>query len=216
MPVTPLLHVENLQAMLGQGSSCSVTFTLPPGGLVRLAGASGSGKTTLLRTIARLHPRAGGGLAHSGQPADAVAPQVWRRQIAYVAQRPAMLRGTVETNLRAGAAVAAARGRPYDAEEAAGLMDALGLPRALLTQDAGIVSGGEASRIALARALLVHPTVLLLDECTAGLDAAAADTLVGLVRRVVEDGRCGAVVVAHSIAPWGDAFGSTVSVERSP
>ncbi len=214
MPAVPLLRVDNVRAALGQGAWCSASFTVPSGGLVRLTGPSGSGKTTLLRTLARLHPRAGGELALRDQAADAVAPTVWRRQVAYVAQRPAMLRGTVETNLRAGAAVAAANGRPHDPAEAGRVLDALGLPTSLLMQDAGTISGGEASRIAVARALLVQPAVLLLDECTAGLDAAAAEALVRLVRQVVEGEQCGAVVVAHTTAPWDDAFGATVSVER--
>ena len=187
---------------------------MPAGAIVRLAGDSGCGKSTMLRTIARLHPRVGGALEFRGRSADSVAPQEWRRAVGYVAQRPAMLPGTVETNLRAGASVAAADGQPYDAAEAGRMLEALRVSSAMLTQDARTISGGEASRIALARALLVGPAVLLLDECTAGLDAAAADALVALVRRTVAGEQRAAIVVAHTTEPWADAFTSTTMVEQ--
>lgn len=216
MSDVPVLNIDGLVTSLGPRGTCQVTAAMPPGTIVRLGGPSGSGKTTLLRTIARLQAPRNGRVFLDGRAAETIAATTWRRAVAYVPQRPAMLPGSVERNLRAGATVAAARDGAYDPVAAARLVDALRLPPSLLVQDSRTLSGGEAARVALARALLVGPRVLLLDECTAGLDDCTAAALVAVVRMYVEHAGHGALVVAHAVEPWGDAFGTTVMVESNP
>lgn len=211
----PVLDARGVRAALGPGRQCALTVALHAGRIVRLAGPSGSGKTSLLRTCARLQAAVSGELSLQGRAAAAVPPGEWRRTVAYVPQRAVMLPGSVGDNLRAGFALAIARGRQPDAARVDALLDALQLPRSMAAQDARLLSGGEAARVALGRALLVDPAVLLLDETTAALDPDAAAALVAAVGEYLRTGDRAALVVAHNPAVWTEAVGETVRVETA-
>jgi putative ABC transport system ATP-binding protein len=134
-----------------------------------------------------------------------VRPARWRRQVQYLAQQPVMFDGTVWDNLAAGFNSSRAPAPPADLElRAGGLLQELDLdPAAVLGQDARTLSGGEASRVALCRSLLVRPLVLLADEPTAALDGGRAGRLVRLLQRWVGEGGA-LVLVAHDDAPYED------------
>ena len=138
-----------------------------PGDRLAVRGASGAGKTLLLRALAGLDALDEGALLADGAAVSHLP--AYRVTVAHVAQRPALFEATVRDNLRAPFAYAAQRD-PYDEDAAVALLDALGRDAALLDQEADRLSGGEAQTVGLARALLPGPTVLLLDEPTAGLD----------------------------------------------
>ena len=167
----------------------------------------------MLRAAARLQPHVAGAVLLRGQRAGAVPAPAWRRAVAYLPQRPAMLPGTVEDNLRAGLRPAAADGLTYDADRMRHWFDALALPQSALGRDARTLSGGEAARIALLRALAIRPAVLLLDEVTAALDPALAECLVALVREYLASTESGALVVAHHLGAWETAVSETVHLE---
>ena len=100
-----------------------------------------------------------------------------------------------------GFLIAAAKD-PFDPDRARSLMGKLRLsPDDLWQQDARLLSGGEAARVALCRALLMEPRVLLLDEPTAALDKTAATAVIGCIAAWVKEGG-GLVFVAHDAAPW--------------
>jgi len=201
------LEARRLRAELTQGRSVEASFALDAGRALQVAGPSGAGKTTLLRMLCRLEARDGGELLLDGEPAERIRPTRWRRRVVYLAQQPAMLEGTVLDNLAAGFLPAAGGGRFPNArrDEACRLLSALGLDPCgeLLEQTAATLSGGEAARVALCRALLIEPAVLLCDEPTANLDAGAAAALVGLVHGWLQDGGA-LVLVAHDEEPWRD------------
>ena len=154
---------------------------LPDGGLTVVAGPSGSGKSTLLRLCNRLEVPSEGVVRHRGEDVTQRDPLVLRREVAMVFQRPVTFAGTVLDNLR--------EADPACAEDRGGeLLERVGLPAAFLGRDAGELSGGEAQRACLARALATNPHVMLMDEPTSALDGKAAAVLEALARQLVDDG----------------------------
>jgi putative ABC transport system ATP-binding protein len=165
--------------------------SLPDGGLTVVAGPSGSGKSTLLRLCNRLEVPSEGRVRHRGDDIAQRDPLELRREVAMVFQRPVTFAGTVRDNLRE-----AAPARDDD-DALAELLERAGLQRAFLERDAGELSGGEAQRVCLARALATRPRVLLMDEPTSSLDGEAAAVLERLARELVDDGTP-VVWVTHS------------------
>lgn len=199
----PRLAARGIRLAIPGRDPLALDLELRAGETVQLSGPSGCGKSTTLRVLGRLESLASGELSLDGDPAAAVPPEVWRRRIAMVPQRPEMLTGTVRDNLAAAFAFAAAPAAPADLEaQGVRLLERLGLdPERLLEQDARTLSGGEAARVTLARALLMEPAVLLCDEPTAALDAEHAGALTGLLGEWVAGGGA-LLLVAHDPAPW--------------
>lgn len=177
----PLFSVAGLVKRFGERVLLDgARLELEAGSGYVLTGANGTGKTTLLRVIAGLEPAERGRLAFRAQ-ACAVPdyPEAWRREIVYVHQQPYLFRTTIEKNLAYGLA---RRGMPRTEREArvrealawAGLAGRREVPPHKL-------SGGETQRAALARAKVLDPTLLLLDEPTANLDGDARRQVLELV-----------------------------------
>ena len=149
-----------------------------------LLGPTGAGKSTLLRLLAGLErPDAGSVQLGDHELGGVDAPLPVRRRIAVVPQRPVLLTGSVQWNVEYGLRL---RGIRDAASRASSFMERLGLG-SLARQWAATLSGGQAQLVALARALVVEPDVLLLDEPTAHLDPAR----VARVESVVSDARAG-------------------------
>ncbi len=165
---------------------------LPADGPVVIVGPSGSGKSSLLRLLNRLDAPAAGVVRLGGVDLATMDPPTLRRRVAMVFQRPIALPGTVADNLRVAdphlddAAVAAALGR-------------VRLDPALAGRDARDLSGGEAQRMALARALATNPEVVLFDEPTASLDPDNVANIEDLARGLAADD-IGVVWVTHDTA----------------
>jgi putative ABC transport system ATP-binding protein len=210
-----LLEAREVQAGLSGGRRIHASLALDRGGAIQVSGPSGCGKTTLLRMLARLEPREGGELLFRGEPAEVIRPALWRRQVVYLAQHPVMLEGSVKENLTAGFRTSLAQTPDPDWEASAReLLGALLLDpnEELLEQGAGTLSGGEAARVALCRALLIRPAVILADEPTAALDSEGAQALVGVFRRWLDEGGA-LVLVAHDPAPWEGLQRGALSLE---
>jgi len=162
------------------------------GEVLGLLGPTGAGKSTLLRLLAGLEAPASGRLAYAGHRHDGQALS-WkaRRSVTLVFQRPLLLTGTVRANVEYGLWL---RGLGRCAERVQAVLDRLGLSP-LAGQRAQTLSGGEIQLVALARALVLEPRVLLLDEPTSHLDPAR----VALVEEVVgqfQQQHCATVVWA--------------------
>ncbi len=164
-----------------------VDLDLPRGCVTALAGPSGAGKTTLLRCLVRLEEPEGGQVLVEGRDVRELDPCLLRRRVGLVAQAPVVLPGDVAANVGYGLDGASA-------DELARSLAAVGLSRDLLERDARELSGGEAARVALARALARAPAALLLDEPTAALDAAAGRVVEEHVRALAAGGLAVALV----------------------
>lgn len=195
-----LLQIDNITYSIGlNGRLVQVSGILAEGGVLHVRGPSGSGKTTLLRILARLRETGAGQVYLQRRSWKEFSPVEWRRKVHYLAQKPVIFDGSVEDNLQKPFELAAVKKEvQFDRDKARQLLERLLLPRDLLNQDARTLSGGEASRLSLVRAMLVAPAVLLLDEPLAALDRKTADEVIGLLAEWVsgEPGR-GLIMVSH-------------------
>jgi putative ABC transport system ATP-binding protein len=160
-------------------------------GATAIVGPSGSGKSTLLRLLNRLADPDAGTIAYRERPLPDYDPLALRREVALVPQLPALLDGTVETNLRYAADLA---GKRLDAARCLGLA---GLEVGFATREVGKLSVGEQQRVMLARALAQEPDVLLLDEPTSALDQAARDAIEATLAKLRAELDISLVVVTH-------------------
>lgn len=193
-PEPPAIRFRRVRIAYGQAAPVLDGFDLGvrPGQIVALTGASGAGKSSLLHLLLGLAPLSGGevevagvGLSEAGDFAG---------QIAWASQTPIVLPGTLGDNIRI-ADPAACPGRILAAAGRAGLTGDLDRP---IDERGGGLSGGERRRLSLARALLKRAPILLLDEPTAHLDAAAEQAVLDVVRRAAR-GRT-TLIATHSEA----------------
>jgi putative ABC transport system ATP-binding protein len=174
-------------------------FTLYAGQRAAITGPSGSGKSVFLRTLALLDACDGGSVMWRGEPIVRARIPAYRRRVAYIAQRPAMLDGTVEDNLRYPFALKIYRDVRFDRDIAMKLALAAGRGDDFLDKLASDLSGGEAQIAALVRVLQLAPDVLLLDEPTASLDPASARSIEALVSAWFDAGTARACIwVSHN------------------
>ncbi len=156
-------------------------LTLAPGERLAIAGPSGSGKTLLLRTLAALEPIQSGEILFQGRPlADWPMPE-YRAHVVYLPQRPALPEGKVEAALQAPFHFQVRQHRSFPEEQARELLQMLGRDATFLQQRTDRLSGGEGQIVAMLRALLTAPDVLLLDEPTASLDPEAVAAIEDLI-----------------------------------
>lgn len=158
-----------------------VSFTIQPGERVSLVGPTGSGKTLLLRALARLDGLDEGQILWRGKPVSGAEVPRFRRQTMYLHQRPALLEGTVEENLRLPFTLKSHRSATFQREQMIALLEQVGRAASFLERTVQDLSGGEAQIVALARAIQLEPKVLLLDEPTAALDEEMTHTIEALV-----------------------------------
>ncbi|NIE75890.1 ATP-binding cassette domain-containing protein [Pantoea sp. Ap-967] len=156
-------------------------LSLNAGERVALIGASGSGKSVLLRTLALLDAPSTGDILWLGQPVSALPIPDYRAQVCYLAQRAALVDGTVRENLRLPFSLRHNRQRTFDAHKATALLDLAGKPRSFIDKHGADLSGGEAQVVALVRALLLAPKVMLFDEPTSALDPQSVTAVEALV-----------------------------------
>jgi len=166
----PLLEVRDLEAGYGPIRALDrVSLDVEDGELVALIGANGAGKTTLLMAISGVVPPRSGSIRFAGSPLAAAKPhEVMRLGIGHAPEgRRIFPRLTVRENLELGGFMQTDRAKLYrDIDEACGLFPVLG---ERMSQLGGTLSGGEQQMLAIARALVGHPRLLLLDEPSLGL-----------------------------------------------
>ncbi len=186
-PDTPVIH--------------GVDLTIEPGETVAFVGPTGAGKSTLAKLITRFYDPSEGRVLIEGHDLREVTFRSLRRQLGVVPQEPFLFAGTVKDNL-AFARPEAADSEVDEAVHAVGLEEMLGrLPDGLdtLVHERGqSLSSGERQLIALGRAFLAHPRVLVLDEATSNLDL-LSETKVEAALDVLLEGRT-AVLIAHRLS----------------
>jgi ABC-type multidrug transport system fused ATPase/permease subunit len=167
-----LLHVPSLRIL--------------PGEQIAIAGENGAGKSTLVRLIARLYDPISGEVRLGGEDIRNIHLKSLRQHICYLPRDPVLFEGTIASNLQFVRSAASER-EIEDAIRMVGLCDLVGsLPDGLrqrIGPDGCQLSGGERQRLALARALLREPRVLILDEATSCLDPGAESSILQELRR---------------------------------
>jgi iron(III) transport system ATP-binding protein len=190
------VHLRRGERRVLDGSS----FSLPRGGRLALAGPSGCGKTTLLRVLAGLErPEAGHVLCAGELATDGprLLLQPWQRGLQMVFQDLGLWPAR---SVRHNVLDAARASRQPDPEIATdNLLDRLGLG-AFAARKPGSLSGGEARRLALARALVTRPRVLLLDEPFSSLDPEARESGFALLDELLRETDVAVLLVTHD--PW--------------
>ncbi|MFC0397125.1 ABC transporter ATP-binding protein [Paraburkholderia rhizosphaerae] len=191
MTATPIVQAERIvrrDALRDNRTLLQPTdFALVGGDRVAISGPSGSGKSVLLRALALLDPLDGGRVRWHGNPVSRSAMPRYRRAIAYIRQRPALLDGTVEDNLRYPFSLAVYRDVRFEPAYVEALATHAGRGAGFLERQASELSGGEAQIVALIRVLQLAPEVLLLDEPTASLDPESTDATEALIDAWFED-----------------------------
>jgi ATP-binding cassette, subfamily C, bacterial CydD len=184
----------------GSGTAVEqVDLELAPRETVALVGPSGSGKSTLASLLLRLAEPIAGRITVGGVDLASCDPAAWRRQLAWVPQRPTLFRGTVADNIRLGNPGASA-GRVEEAARLAGAAAFVhDLPDGFETVvgDGGrALSAGQLQRLALARAFLRDASLVILDEPTANLDRGSAELVEEAIERLRENRTL--LLIAHS------------------
>ncbi len=198
--MTALLSLENVTRRFGPVTALdSVSLEAGKGEIVGLLGPSGSGKTTLLRLAGMLDRPDGGSVLLDGKPVDAGGDRDLdtRRRIAMILQKPVVFRGSVLRNATYALRVrkveeGESRARALEALEGVGLGD-------FASRAASTLSGGEVQRLAFARAAVIKPELMLLDEFTANLDPANITMLEKAVR-AFRGGGGTVVMVTHNLS----------------
>lgn len=157
----------------------NVTATIADPAIISILGVSGQGKSTLLRLLAGLDNADEGDIRLHNVSQRELDPRVWRMKVCYVAQQSVMLNGSIEQNLRT---VSMLHRIPYDEKLVRHMLPRLGLDHLDMGKSAEQLSGGEKQRISLLRSLLLHPSVLLLDEITASLDRGSKEMVEEVLR----------------------------------
>lgn len=171
------------------------SFQINQGEILAVIGPSGAGKSTLLRLLNFLELPTRGKLMFEGKPVTADLPIEQRRRVTTVFQNPILLKRSVVANLRYGLGL---RGKKLESQRKDAWLERLGLGE-LEHQSAAKLSAGEAQRLALARALLTKPDVLLLDEPTANLDPQNVRIIENIVQEENQDYQTTVVIVTHNI-----------------
>ncbi|MGK7378960.1 thiol reductant ABC exporter subunit CydD [Planococcus sp. 1R117A] len=171
----PHLTLNGFSFQYGEGFKLEpIQAEIPPYSQAAIIGKSGSGKTTLLHAIAGLLPPESGNVLVNGVPRDQINEKSWFEQLSYISQNPYLFAGTIKENIAIGASRETTDEEVWEAAKKAGIIEmVMSLKEGLDTPigEAGRgLSGGEKQRIALARAFLKQPSVILFDEPTTGLD----------------------------------------------
>jgi branched-chain amino acid transport system ATP-binding protein len=191
-PEAPMLEVAGLDASYGAIQALrDVSLTVPAGSVVALLGANGAGKSTLMRAIVGVGPQVSGAVRLRGRDLTGVTPeQRVRAGVALVPEGRHLFGSmSIEDNLLVGRVGAQGRGsRARTAELIEELRELFPVLRDRVERAAGSLSGGQQQQVAIARALMSEPDLLLLDEPSLGLSPQVVDVVFATIARLRERG----------------------------
>jgi branched-chain amino acid transport system ATP-binding protein len=196
--MTAILELRNVDAAYGATQILqAVNLEVEEGGITTLLGANGAGKTTTLRAICNMMVRASGEIRFAGERIDGKATEdIVRLGVAHVPDgRGTFLDLTVEENLRLGAYTRRDKGIKTDFERLYGYFPCLKERR---RQQAGTLSGGEQQMLAISRALMLRPKLLLLDEPSLGLAPLIVQEIFRILRTINRNEGVGMLLVEQN------------------
>jgi ATP-binding cassette subfamily B multidrug efflux pump len=173
-------------------------LSIAPAEKIALIGDNGAGKSTLTKLIARLYEVDSGSVSIAGRDIQSISLKTLRRFVCYLPRDPVLFQGTLASNLRFA--------RPSATDSELGdVVQYVGLASFVSTLNDGLhqqvgpgacqVSGGQRQRLAIARALLRHPAILILDEATSCLDSASEEVLLRTIQEILPGSTL--IVVSH-------------------
>lgn len=179
-----------------QGGLRDIDLMIAPGSFVGLTGPSGAGKTTFADLLVGLYPPQRGTIRVGGEPLQGSVLTAWRETVSYVSQDPFLFHDSIRRNLLWARPDAddAALWAAIEGAGAGALVRRLGLDR-VVGERGSLVSGGERQRLALARALLRQPGLLVLDEATNAIDQAGEAELLARIAALPQ--RPTVLMIAH-------------------
>jgi len=183
-----------------------ISFSLPAGATLAIVGRTGAGKTTLVELIPRLFDVSAGSVAIDGRDVREIPLATLRRAIGFVPQDPFLFSRSVRDNIRFGAPAADDAAVRHAAEVAALDRDLAELPHGYdtIVGERGItLSGGQKQRVTLARALLVDPALLILDDALSSVDTETERRILGRLRALMRQRT--SILIAHRISTVMDA-----------
>ncbi|TYS57379.1 thiol reductant ABC exporter subunit CydD [Sutcliffiella horikoshii] len=199
----PALQLNNLGFRYGdQGFTIeNISVDIPPYTQLALIGRSGAGKSTLLNVMAGLIRPSEGEVLVDGKPLYEYEEKTWFDRVSYISQNPYLFSGTIADNIAIGGKAEATQEEIRDAAGKAGILSLIeSLPEGFETKigEGGRgLSGGEKQRLALARAFLKKPSVILFDEPTTGLDLQTERILQASMKELAK--RSTVITVAHRL-----------------
>lgn len=203
--MTAILEVKGLQTSYGDVNVLAgVDFTVEPGETYAMVGESGSGKTTVIRAIAGLAPAQAGSVKFDGKEIRGIgetAMRPLRKDIAMMFQDPTgslSPRLTIRNLVTEPYKIQGMKDRDLDAE-AKRLLEMVNLPSHFVDRYPYQLSGGQARRVGVARALALEPKLILADEPTAGLDVSVQGELLNLLNDLRERLGLSMVIITHNL-----------------
>ena len=194
---TGMIATEHLsRAVDGRILVNDVSVRVDSGDVLAVVGPSGAGKSSFLRLLNRLDEPTSGTVLFEGVDYTRLPPRELRRKVGMVTQHAFLFPGTVAENLAYGPRQ---RGEHLPERRARELLEHVGLP-GYEDRNVATLSGGEAQRVSLARALANSPLVLLLDEPTSALDEQARAGVERLLCDIIRQDRLTCVIVTHDHA----------------
>src|SRR5713226_2439633 len=193
----PMLETDHLSRVVsGKRLVDDITVRVQKGEVLAVVGPSGSGKSSFLRLLNRLDEPTSGTVYLEGRDYRQIPSQELRRRVGLVTQTPYLFPGTIADNLRFGPRQ---QGKDLPEETITFLLDQVGLADRAKS-DVANLSGGEAQRVSLARAIANSPAVLLMDEPTSALDEEAKEEVEALLVQIVKQNLLTCVMVSHDRA----------------
>jgi ABC-type bacteriocin/lantibiotic exporter with double-glycine peptidase domain len=205
--LTGQIQVDNVSFRYGPNSPLvvqDISLEIQPGQFVAIVGPSGAGKSSLAHLLLGLYLPTAGTIRYDGVPLGEIDLRALRRQMGVVLQSPSLFRADIRRNIAYADSTL-----PLETVEAAARRaqvhdDIAAMPmgyETVLSEMGASLSGGQRQRLALARALVHNPAILLLDEATNALDAKTERA----VQDAISELRCTRVVIAHRLSTIRDA-----------
>ncbi len=212
LPSAPLdIEFKNLSFAYHENETSTpvlknIDLKIPQGIKLGIVGTTASGKSTLVHLIAKLYPVKDGQLFIGGQDINAISTGKWRRQIGFVPQDSFLFSATLKENIAYGATAASPEAVYQAASLSCLVKDLEEFPEKLdtIVGERGItLSGGQRQRAAIARAILINPRILILDEALASVDTQTEAEIINQLSTLPADQTC--IIVSHRISSVKDA-----------